>query len=361
MSRLTNVNEAFAGKEPKYNTELSQIELVKALSWYSQNRDTKDAQKYAIDYFKKNFKLNIESVIRSQPSTFGFVCRILSNSGTLSDKDKSWFESKVEEVKKQLQSKVVVDDEDPQPKTNVINIQDRIREKASECLGELDGQIDEILESNFTATPSPYSVMHTMDIKAVHVKYILEGIRKIRLTYEEVLTTDDKDLKEGYSNFSKPQIKKIIAWCDQVILDCQKITGESVKSRKPRKRKAKTAEQLTSKIKYLKEFSELKLQSIDPTEIIGKNQLWVYNTKTKKLGVYHSIDAGGLSIKGSTLQNFNETKSVQKKLRKPEVTLPDLMKAGKVALRSYLDDIRAVESALTGRLNTDTILLRTVK
>jgi hypothetical protein len=77
--------------------------------------------------------------------------------------------------------------------------------------------------------------------------------------------------------------------------------------------------------------------------------------------VYHALDAAGLNIKGSTIQNFAESKSVQKKLRKPEVTLPELLKAGKVALRNVLTDIRAVESVLTGRINTDTILLRVAK
>jgi hypothetical protein len=61
------------------------------------------------------------------------------------------------------------------------------------------------------------------------------------------------------------------------------------------------------------------------------------------------------------MPNYNESKSVQKKLRKPEVTLPEVLKAGKVAIRNILPDIRAVESPLTGRLNTDTILLRILK
>ena len=112
---------------------------------------------------------------------------------------------------------------------------------------------------------------------------------------------------------------------------------------------------------YAKDFAELKLVSIDPKTIIGASSLWVYNTKTRKLGVYQAADAAGLNVKGSTIQNFAESKSVSKKLRKPEATIPEVLKGGKVALRNVLNDIRAVESALTGRINADTILLRTVK
>jgi hypothetical protein len=203
--------------------------------------------------------------------------------------------------------------------------------------------------------------MTGMDAKGARTKFIIEHFKTRRVEYDVALTTDDADLKEAYSNFTKPQLKKLIAYCDQVIVDGMKIAGEAVKTRKPRKRKSKSADQLIAKLNYAKDFAELKLVSIDPKTIISASSLWVYNTKTRKLGVYHALDAAGLNIKGSTIQNFAESKSVQKKLRKPEVTLPELLKAGKVALRNVLTDIRAVESVLTGRINTDTILLRVAK
>jgi len=116
-----------------------------------------------------------------------------------------------------------------------------------------------------------------------------------------------------------------------------------------------------SKLKYLDKHEELKLESVTPKDIIGALQLWVYNTKSRKLGCYNAEDASGLSVKGSTIINFNEIKSTQKKLRKPEVTLPEVLKGGKVYLRTALDEIKAVASTLNGRLNTDTILLRITK
>jgi hypothetical protein len=203
--------------------------------------------------------------------------------------------------------------------------------------------------------------MHTMEIKGVHTKHISDWFKTKRIEFDDVLHTDDAEVKEGYSNFSKPQLKKIIAWCDQVILDCGKIAGEAVKSRKPRKRKSKTPEQLVAKISVMEEHKELKLKSVPAKDIIGAMQLWVFNTKNRKLGCYHAIDADGLSVKGSSIINFNESKSVQKTLRKPEATMPEIVKGGKVYLRNALEGIRAVESGLTGRLNADIILVRVVK
>jgi hypothetical protein len=90
-------------------------------------------------------------------------------------------------------------------------------------------------------------------------------------------------------------------------------------------------------------------------------QLWVYNIKTRKLGVYHADDAGGFSVKGSSITNFTEAKSIQKKLRKPEVILSEIASGGKVFLRNVIESVRAVESKLSGRINSDTILLRVIK
>jgi hypothetical protein len=341
-------------KEPKFSGELSQTQLTQALSWYAQNRDNKDATKYATEYFKKKLKIPVPETLKSQVSTFGFICRIVSLGGVLSDSNATWFN---ETIKKLQEETPVV----KQATATVVSIQDHIKRKASDCIGELEGQIDELITSEFKANVSPYATMTGMDAKGAHTKFIIDHFKTRRAEYDDVLTTSDIDIKEAYSNFTKTQLKKLIAYCDQVIVDGMKLAGEAVKTRKPRKRKAKSADQLIAKMNYAKDFVELKLVSIDPKTIIGASSLWVYNTKTRKLGVYQAADAAGLNVKGSTIQNFAESKSVSKKLRKPEVTIPEVLKGGKVALRNVLNDIRAVESALTGRINTDTILLRTVK
>jgi hypothetical protein len=360
MARITDANMIYAGTEPKFTAEVSQIDLMKSLSWYAQNKDSKDAYKWACDFLKKKHKLDVSSVIKNQSPTFGFVCRIVSNGGVLSTKDQTWLDGEIENLKHSLKNRkqpVVVDE----PKIVVPNIQDRIREKASECIGELEGQLDDLILSKFSTEVSPYAVMHTLEIKGVHTKHISDWFKTKRIEFDDVLHTADAELKEGYSNFSKPQLKKLVAWCDQVILDCGKIAGEAVKSRKPRKRKTKTPEQLVAKIKVMDEHKELKLKSVPAKDIIGAMQLWVFNTKNRKLGCYHAIDADGLSVKGSSIINFNESKSVQKTLRKPEATLPEILKGGKVYLRNALEGIRSVESGLTGRLNADIILVRVVK
>ena len=112
-------------------------------------------------------------------------------------------------------------------------------------------------------------------------------------------------------------------------------------------------------MKYMKEQGLLK--SIPPEKVIGANQLWVYNTKTKVLAVYHSDNAKGFTVKGSTLQNFDEKLSIGKRLRKPEKTLPTVLESGKIKLRKIMEELTTMQLNLTGRINDDTILLRVEK
>lgn len=355
MARITDANVVMTGHEPKFSQELTKLDMATTLNWYTQNKDTRDAMKYANDYLKKSYKLNAEDVLKNFPVTFGFVCRILSNGGILNEEGQNWFNDMLAKIKEEMEKpkELVIVDDKP-----VVNIQDRIKEKASECIGELEGLLDDYILSDFTKKIMPYGTMHTMNIKGVHTNRILDHWKRIRADYDMALTSEDEQIKEGYSCYTKNELKKIIGFCDAVITDAMKIVSEANQSRKPRQRKQKSPEQLVAKLKYLDKFETL--QSVDPKEIIGAQQLWVYNTKNRKLGVYQAADVSGLSVKGSGILNHNETKSFNKKLRKPEVTLPEILNGGKVYLRTALDDIKAVSTLLNGRINAETILLRVI-
>lgn len=359
MARITDVNIILSGHEPKFDTEITQGQLASALNWYSQNKMKKDAEKYAHDYLKKKHKVEVSDPLGDEVATFGFVCRIVYNGATLPEKNQIWFENKIEEIKNYNKKKKVVDvvvEEKTGP-----SIQERMAEKISEVAGELEGLLDDYILSDLKTIPSPYGLLHTKGAKGAYAKQLIEIWKKHRAEYEEALLGKDEQIVEAYAHYKKPGLKKLIAFCDLVITDCMKLAGESVKNRKPRKRKVKSPDELVAKMKYCKDFAELKLVSITPREIIGVMQLWVYNTKTRKLGCYHAEDAGGLTVKGSSIINYSETKSVMKKLRKPEQMLPEVLKGGKVFLRNVIDNIKAVESPLSGRINEDTILLRVMK
>jgi hypothetical protein len=98
--------------------------------------------------------------------------------------------------------------------------------------------------------------------------------------------------------------------------------------------------------------------SVNPVDIIGASTLWVYNTKTRKLGCYHAEAMGELGVRGTSITGYDESRSVAKTLRRPDEQLKEFAKAGKVALRTWIKDIKAVEVRLNGRISEDTLLLR---
>lgn len=132
--------------------------------------------------------------------------------------------------------------------------------------------------------------------------------------------------------------------------------------RAARKTKLVDPSKLVKKLKYNDQaimLDDLLVTSVLPEKIIGAQVLWVYNVKTRKLGQYVAYDENGLSVKGSTIMNYDSAKSFQKIARKPKILLTTLLVSGKVTQNKLLGSIKAVESVLSGRINNDTILVKT--
>ena len=126
-----------------------------------------------------------------------------------------------------------------------------------------------------------------------------------------------------------------------------------------RKKKPTDKAKLVRHFKFLPKLDELKLASLQPVGTLNSSEVWVYNSKTKKLGVYRGEFNGSIMIKGSSFIGFAVNSSVQKKLRKPEKQIAEFQALNKNQLRKYFEGIKGVEHRLNGRSNLFTLLLRT--
>jgi hypothetical protein len=148
----------------------------------------------------------------------------------------------------------------------------------------------------------------------------------------------------------------------RIIDHMTELESAAIAVRKPRKKKVKPVSDIVSKLKYME--SHDKLKSVNPTEIVGASQVWVFNTKTRNLSVYNAVGNSGLTVRGSTIIGYDETSSITKKLRANSMDLPvnlNTGQIGKVALRSVMSSIRTKENKANGRINADTILLKVMK
>jgi hypothetical protein len=138
---------------------------------------------------------------------------------------------------------------------------------------------------------------------------------------------------------------------------CDMLQEVAKANRTPRKKKPVSQEKLVSKLKYKKEDPTLGIVSQNPVQILGSKELWIYNTKTRKLAHYKAIDERGLAVKGTGLENYSQD-SKEKTLRKPAETLAEFKKASKVKLRTFLKDLSTVDVSANGKLNEHCVILR---
>lgn len=243
----------------------------------------------------------------------------------------------------------------------IVTIQDRLKETASSMTEEIETAVDNFIIDPDNFNPKTFKVLNLLkgkQAKAAHARIIQSFYKPAHEEITEFLKGNDPQLKEAYSHLSKSNAKKLQEFYLEVINACDMLMKEQQVNRKPRVKKSKPAEKLVEKLKYAKMYEPLKLVSINPADIVGAKELWVFNTKTRKLGKYVADEFAELSIKGTSVVGFNENQSIQKTLRKPEEQLKEFKTAGKVALRKFIEDIKAVDIKLNGRINEDTILLR---
>jgi uncharacterized protein (DUF433 family) len=242
-----------------------------------------------------------------------------------------------------------------------LTIQDHLREKVSECAGELEGMFDDFIATGakMSADWKPIAQIRGMNISPNMVGTIAD-VWKIKLAeFEEVLVGEDADLVEGYGHLTKNQIKQCVKFIEQVIADCGNYVQIKKVERKPRAKKAVSPERLSAKFKYLKEFPELKLASITPAQLVNAAEAWLYDTKKRKLiHVMADIHIGTFTVKGSAVVGFDTINTVQKTLRKPAEQLKELMVAGKPAARKVFKDIKSTEVKYNGRGNENLIILK---
>ena len=242
------------------------------------------------------------------------------------------------------------------------SIQERVKESAYRMTEEIENAIESFQVDAENFDPKAFKVLNLLkavEAKAAHARIIKDFYARDLAELEELASGNgDEQLREGYSHRSKKQIKNLIAFYQEIMAACTMLAQEAKVNRAPRAKKAVPAEKIVAKLKYMKTNEPLKLVSVNPTDIIGCKELWVYNTKNRKLGRYVAEEYKDLGVKGTTITGFNETLSVCKTLRKPEEKLKEFKAAGKVQLRKFLDEINATDTKMNGRLNEETILLR---
>ena len=178
------------------------------------------------------------------------------------------------------------------------------------------------------------------------------------LDYEDAYNKRCEQAVEGYSHLSRPELNRRITECQAMLADLDRIKAAQKATRKIRIPKVASIDKQISKLKYKKEDSEYKVVSINPAHVVGKDKLFVFNTKYKQLTYYETEDPKGFIISGSTIKNFDKATSKKLTLRKPLDFLPIVLKKTPLQIQKEMGNLTTKVSEANGRINIETILLR---
>ena len=239
-----------------------------------------------------------------------------------------------------------------------VTIQDRLNDILKTHILHFE-ELEDMLIEGKTVDPKAYEYLTGKNVPQGMLSRIAAVFEKHQDEMNEARAGKDEQLNEGYAHYKAADYKRFDAFYTKLIADLTSYGQVKKATKKVTVRKPPAKEKLVAKLKYLKEEKTLRLVSVNPVDIVGCAELWVYNVKTRKLGKYVAESMGGaLTVKGTAIVGFDVTTSVQKTLRKPELQLKEFLAAGKIQLRKFIEDIKATEIKLTGRIGLDTILLK---
>lgn len=356
------------GGEPAWKSQPTENRisaLSHAFSWYNYFYGKKDARDMIVNYLESHGRKADVKTLKGVPDsairlTTGWLCRMSMVGLQLDEHEQIKLDNLLQEILTSKQEEVV-ESEPASDAPSRPNIQDRLREKVGECMGELEGLFDEFIASGakLNADYKPVSLMRSMNIAPQMVSLIKDKWTRKLEEFESAVEGKDPDLAKAYDYLTKTQLKACVKFCELVISDCGSYVQIKKVERKPRKVRAVPPEKKAAKFKHMAEFAELKLKSLPPAQLVEKSEAWLYDTKKRKL-IHIVADeyAKVFTVKNNSIIGFSTVETLQKTVRKPAETLKALTAAGKPAARKIFKDIKTTETAFNGRGTENLIILK---
>jgi len=332
--------------------------------------DKKDMVSVMKTYIKNHFKKNDQKAILSNPdykfwnmTHYAATAFWVNTNQPETDQTKKYsnalqkyLEDLIEPGKDLLKEKA----EESKEKGNVITFSpmQRLQRKISNTImQDLIDLEDEWIEGE-TTTIDIYNLFKKHGLSGSATIPVRELIEGWLTDYEDAYEKRCDQAVEGYSHLKRPELKRRVKACQDMLLDLDRIKSAAKASRNVRVKQPKAADKQISKVKYKKEDTEFKLVSINPIQMVGKSRLYIFNTKSRMLTEFITESTNGFEISGTTIKNFDTVNSRTVRLRKPDEFLPLVLTKTPNQIDKEWKSLTTKSSVPNGRLNVDTILLR---
>jgi hypothetical protein len=253
-------------------------------------------------------------------------------------------------------------DEVPKPVTRQ-NIQEVMKERASDACSEIEAIADEFMNEScpkeFTTRERVHAILNEQKVLPHHIGRYTKYWEDVKVEYEAAKIGKDSAIKEGYSKYTRAQLNNMIKFAGQIIDDLNAYIAIKQAARTVRPKKAVPVEKVVSRIKYRKADDTLGLTSVSPTKLHQCTEAFVYDTAKRKIIWLVADDYSKcLVVKGNSVIGFDKKKSMSKTVRKPNEFLKTFMSASRPATRKAVDSIKAVAAIPNGRFNENMVILK---
>jgi hypothetical protein len=242
-----------------------------------------------------------------------------------------------------------VEEKEVQPK--VVNI----RENLDKFAMGVDDSIERIIKG--TQITNYKDLVESFNLNKAETEQAVAIVDDFAMEFRELAEGTDEQLLEGYSHVKKSTLRHLLAFFDGLPTALME-TQQAKKITRIRRKRPVDKTKLVRRLKYTKQHEQYK--SIDPVEIIGASEVWVYDIKRKRIGVYASDYANTLGVKGTVIDNYSLTKSYEKTVRKEEL-VKSFMECRKNSLHGFMDKIRGKKFPAKSRVQATMVLLRVIK
>jgi len=358
------------GSEPEIKSDFSASGLTAALNWYNTveepdaHIESLFAEMKARDYSKADI-----AAMKRAASQKGFwqhsvlvIARMLQREIILPYDVLTRWEEKVTTLIAQgytIREERVAEAEE---KGIVLSIQERTDNKANEMFVAFDDLADEVWTNEKQLKDLKFfEIFKEMDIKPGHARRLVERFKESVEKYAE-----------NPADYSKETLKtQVPFWTN--LLDAAS-TWASEKQAKPKtdaqlKREsvrlaltsAKRETKAVSGLKYKPSDDDTGVISQNPSGIIGAQVAVLYNTKYNLLTVLYAKGAAGLSIKGTSIINYNEDESKTKRAGRAAATVKAMASQPKTTLKKSFDSVKGTPVEAKNRTSEEVIIVRIIK
>ncbi len=371
--RGPTLDDKFLGPKPSYGEhnpiptdpkEMSD-EFRRGTYWYYYNQNHKKAEESVLKYctlhlnFSKKELANIKKIEKWRLRPLHKFVSMVFSGWPVGVGEYGWdeLEKKLREFERQ--GSLIKKEESQKPKPPVISPQERTKAKVMDTIyADWDEVIvDGWFDGNYTQKFGAYNRFKLHGLKSNSIKIFKD---MLMMDYENITEAYNKTCEqcvEAYSHMSKPEKRKMIKQFDDVFADLDRLRDSFKSQRTPRLRKRRTSDAQVSKLQYCQEDIESKLTSINPILVPGKNKVYIYNRKTRKLIEYVCSSIDGIEISGTSIKNFDEA-SRQATVRKPDEVLPDILNRTELQIDKIWNSFTTKITKPTGRINKDCIIMR---